>query len=66
VNTPTVEVSYDDGATWRLASVKRDRTGWKATVNHPAGAEFVSLRSSVTDADGNTQRQTITRAYALK
>ena len=36
------------------------------TVDHPAGAEFVSLRSSITDADGNTQRQTIIRAYALR
>ena len=27
--------------------------------------EFVSLRSTVTDAAGNTQHQTIIRAYAL-
>jgi subtilisin family serine protease len=66
VSKPVVEVSYDDGATWRPATVKRDRGGWRATVHHPAGAEFVSLRSSVTDPDGNSQRQTITRAYALE
>jgi subtilisin family serine protease len=65
VNTPVVEVSYDDGVTWQAAKVKRDRGEWKAVVDHPAGAEFVSLRSSVSDAAGNTQRQTITRAYAL-
>jgi hypothetical protein len=65
VNAPAVEVSYDDGATWRPAQVKRAGAGWKAVVDHPAGAEFVSLRSTITDAGGNAQRQTITRAYAL-
>jgi subtilisin family serine protease len=66
VNTPSVEVSYDDGLTWRPVWVKRAGTDWKAVVDHPAGAEFVSLRSSITDPAGNTQRQTITRAYALR
>lgn len=63
---PAVEVSYDDGATWRPALVRPDGADWRATVDHPAGAEFVSLRSRVTDADGNAQSQTITRAYALR
>jgi subtilisin family serine protease len=66
VNTPSVEVSYDDGTTWQPATVSRHRDEWKATVNHPQGAEFVSLRSSISDPDGNTQQQTIIRAYALK
>ena len=66
VNPPAIEVSYDDGTTWRPATVKRDRDQWKATVDHPAGAEFVSLRSSVSDSAGSSQRQTIIRAYALQ
>ncbi|HEX6360106.1 S8 family serine peptidase [Actinophytocola sp.] len=66
VNTPSVEVSYDDGATWQAASVSRHRGEWKATVDHPAGAGFVSLRSTITDPNGNAQRQTIIRAYELK
>jgi subtilisin family serine protease len=61
VDRLAIEVSYDDGATWQPAKVAHD----KATVNHPADAEFVSLRSTVSDRDGNTQRLTITRAYAL-
>ena len=65
VNSPSVEVSYDDGRTWQPAKVKRAGAEWKAIVDHPADAEFVSLRSTVTDPDGNTQRQTIIRAYAL-
>jgi subtilisin family serine protease len=66
VGTPVVEVSYDDGKTWRTVKVSRDDGRWKATVDHPAGAQFVSLRSSVADRDGGTQRQTVLRAYALK
>jgi subtilisin family serine protease len=65
VNTPSVEVSYDDGVTWQPATVNRHRGEWKATVQHPTGAEFVSLRSTITDPAGNTQHQTIIRAYAL-
>ena len=66
VSSLTVEVSYDDGQTWKPTTVKRHRGQWSVTVDHPATADFVSLRSSVADADGNTQRQTIIRAYALK
>jgi hypothetical protein len=65
VGTPAVDVSYDDGKTWARAKVTRDGDCWQATVDHPAGAQFVSLRSSITDADGHTAKQTIIRAYAL-
>lgn len=66
VHTPTVEVSYDDGRTWRATNVKRHHGKWTVTVNHPAGAEFVSLRGGVSDADGNSEKVTIIRAYALR
>jgi hypothetical protein len=66
VNTPTIEVSYDDGGTWQPTKVKRHRGQWTVTVDHPADADFVSLRSAVSDPDGNAQRLTIIRAYALK
>jgi len=46
--------------------VTRGHDQWKATVDHPAAAAFVSLRSSVSDRDGNNQQQTVIRAYALK
>ena len=66
VSTPAVEVSYDDGKTWQRVSVSRHHGQWKATVNHPRGAEFVSLRASVADRDGNSEQVTIIRAYALR
>ncbi|TDV52488.1 S8 family peptidase [Actinophytocola oryzae] len=66
VSTPVVEVSYDDGATWRPVRVTRDHDQWQATVDHPRGAAFVSLRASTGDQDGNSTKETIIRAYALK
>jgi hypothetical protein len=66
VHTPTVEVSYDDGRTWQATNVKRHQGKWTVTVNHPAAAEFVSLRGGVSDPDGNSAKVTIIRAYALK
>lgn len=66
VNAPAVEVSYDDGKAWKPAKTTRVGSQWVITVDHPRDARFVSLRSSVSDADGNAQRQTIIRAYALK
>jgi hypothetical protein len=55
----TVEVSFDDGVTWRRVRLK----GSVALVPHPAGSGFVSLRAGVTDSEGNTVKQTVIRAY---
>jgi subtilisin family serine protease len=57
----TVDVSYDEGQSWRHATV----SGGKVTVRHPGDAKSVSLRAFATDEDGNTVRQTIIRAYKL-
>jgi subtilisin family serine protease len=61
----TVDVSYDDGATWSKAALAAARGGWIAMVRHPREGAFVSLRASATDATGNTVRQTIIHAYRL-
>jgi hypothetical protein len=55
----TVEASFDDGATWRRVPV----VGGAMKIQHPRGNGFVSLRTSVTDSDGNTMSQTVVRAY---
>ncbi|OLF19102.1 S8 family peptidase [Actinophytocola xanthii] len=65
VDTPRLEVSYDDGKTWRPSRLSRERDHWVAEVNHPKDAEFVSLRSSVSDRNGTSLKQTILHAYAL-
>ncbi|SNT60394.1 S8 family peptidase [Actinacidiphila glaucinigra] len=55
-----VTVSYDDGRTWKPAKTA-DRK--RLELRHPARPGSVSLRVVLTDADGNTLKQTIHRAY---
>jgi subtilisin family serine protease len=59
VTALSVEASFDDGRTWRPVPVAGDT----ATINHPAGNRYVSLRAHATDAAGNTVTQTVVRAY---
>jgi hypothetical protein len=61
-----LEVSFDDGKTWRPAKVSPSGSGWKATVDHPAGAGYVSLRAAATDTTGDGVDQEVIRAYALR
>ncbi|MFC7534908.1 S8 family serine peptidase [Actinoplanes sp. GCM10030250] len=65
VRSVRVEVSYDDGKTWKNAAVSGKGDKRVATVQHPRGAGFVSLRTSAADTAGNTVTQTVIRAYAL-
>jgi len=62
----SVEISYDDGVTWKRAKLHRTPTGWTATVSHPSGALFASLRATAHDAHGNNFTTTITHAYHLR
>ena len=59
----SVQVSYDEGATWVEAPVIDNS---RVALDHPADATSVSLRAGATDAQGNTVDQTIIRAYKLK
>ncbi|MFG1912938.1 S8 family serine peptidase [Kribbella sp. NPDC048928] len=56
-----IEYSGDGGATWRQAPV----AGGKAIFPTPAG-KAVSLRSTATDAAGNSTTQTVLAAYTLR
>ncbi|MFI6133981.1 S8 family serine peptidase [Micromonospora sp. NPDC051141] len=62
----TVDVSYDGGKTWRKAPLKKQGGGWTATVVHPTGPGYVSLRASARDDAGNTVTQRIIQAYRLR
>ncbi|MET8909169.1 S8 family serine peptidase [Micromonospora sp. NPDC004551] len=62
----TVQVSYDDGATWQAAPVVGSGGRWTATVMHPADARHVSLRATATDSQGGQVEQTVIRAYLLR
>jgi hypothetical protein len=68
--TGTVEVSYDDGATWSApqnATANTDGT-FTTRITHPAYTDanrWVSLRVTARDADGSAVTQTNIRAYRL-
>jgi hypothetical protein len=63
--TLTVEVSYDDGASWQRVTLLPSASGKLAVLHHPRGPGYVSLRASAADAAGNTVDQTIIRAYRI-
>jgi hypothetical protein len=65
VTPPRVEVSYDDGATWLAAVVRRKGRRYEALLDHPSGARYASVRASTEDADGTVVEQTVIRAYAI-
>jgi subtilisin family serine protease len=66
LRTLNLQVSYDDGRTWRPVSVRGDGLHRTATVHHPHGDGFVSLKAVAEDSLGNKVEQTVIRAYALK
>jgi subtilisin family serine protease len=63
--TPEIQVSYDEGRTWK--SVRATKTGnrWSVTLQHPKDAKSVSLKAKTSDGNGSVD-QTIIRAYDLK
>ncbi|MFL4910102.1 hypothetical protein ACJ6WF_45060 [Streptomyces sp. MMS24-I2-30] len=63
-----VDVSYDDGKSWRPAAVKAAGDGsWSLVI--PAGGragDRATLRASAADGAGHQVRMTLTRAYGLR
>lgn len=59
-----LEVSTDDGTTWRAVPVVRTGKGWTALVTNPH-AGHVSLRATADDHSGAGVVQTITHAWAV-
>ncbi|MFF7211976.1 S8 family serine peptidase [Streptomyces sp. NPDC008238] len=66
IRTVTVEVSYDDGATWRRTTLRQSGGGWKAQLDAPSRARFASLRTTARDTKGNSVSQTLIRAFGVK
>jgi hypothetical protein len=60
-----VQVSGDEGKTWKAAAVVRSGAGYKAIFVTPKGGS-VSLKAHVVDAAGNTTDQTVIGAYPLR
>ncbi len=60
-----VEVSYDEGKTWRRVFVLGLGARYVALLVHPKKGNYVSLRAVARDYAGNTFEETVIRAYAL-
>jgi subtilisin family serine protease len=58
-----LDVSFDDGATWKAAEVFASDERRFALVAHPATPGFVSLRCQARDAAGNSVTHSMLRAY---
>jgi hypothetical protein len=59
--TPTLRVSYDDGATWKDVALHKKGTAWTGTVHNPSSGH-VSLRTAV----AGVVDQTVIRAYGVR
>jgi hypothetical protein len=67
VEGATLEVSYDDGATWQRVSLQPAGDGsWTGEVRIPRGADFGSLRATASDDAGNSVRQEVIRAFSVR
>jgi len=67
VGDPSMEVSWDDGATWAPARVHpaNGQSAPHADLTAPAGASFATIRAKVTASDGSSLTQTVTRAFGV-
>ncbi|WP_432171627.1 S8 family serine peptidase [Streptomyces sp. 1222.5] len=62
----SLEVSYDEGATWHQVPLKGAGTGRHGTLSVPREARTVSLRASAHDDRGGSVTQEIIRAVAVR
>ncbi|WP_081884049.1 S8 family serine peptidase [Micromonospora parva] len=66
VSSLRLEISYDDGATWRRQDLREKKGAWQASLNAPQRADFVSIRVTATQRNGGGVTQTVTRAFGLR
>ncbi|MGI5440810.1 hypothetical protein ACQEV4_26560 [Streptomyces shenzhenensis] len=66
LRTSTVQLSYDDGATWTTARLRHRGDGTvSVALNAPASAQYLSLGVHAADSRGNTVTQTVVRAAGI-
>ncbi|MEV6111523.1 S8 family serine peptidase [Streptomyces sp. NPDC052109] len=61
-----LEVSYDEGASWRAVPLKGAGASWRGALSVPRAATSVSLRASAHDDRGGSVTQEIIQAVAVK
>ncbi|MCX4530557.1 S8 family serine peptidase [Streptomyces sp. NBC_00841] len=69
INGSTLEVSFDDGATWTsvaLDGVRGKSAAWAGSVQVPDDARYISVRASAADDKGGSVKQEIIRAVGVR
>jgi hypothetical protein len=61
-----LEVSYDDGKSWRAVRLTGGKGDWQGSLTVPRDAGFVSLRALAEDDQGGSVSQEIIRAVGVK
>ncbi|MCX5098321.1 S8 family serine peptidase [Streptomyces sp. NBC_00053] len=65
----TLEVSFDDGATWTsvgLDGVRGKSAAWTGSVRVPDDTQYISVRASAADNKGGSVEQEIIRAVGVR
>ncbi|WP_406687668.1 S8 family peptidase [Rossellomorea vietnamensis] len=66
VKDAALEVSFNEGKSWKKVKLERDGDTFKAIINNPKNAKNVSLKASAWDDQGNKISQEIIKAYGLR
>ncbi|WP_417898005.1 S8 family serine peptidase [Bacillus haimaensis] len=66
VENATLEVSFNEGKTWKKVKLTREGDSFTTSIQNPKNAKFVSLRASAWDDEGNKITQEIIKAYGLR
>ncbi|MCR8847888.1 S8 family serine peptidase [Rossellomorea sp. SC111] len=66
VEGSALEVSFNEGKSWKKVKLDRDGDTFKAVINNPKNAKSVSLKASAWDDEGNKISQEIVKAYGLR
>ncbi|UOE53655.1 S8 family serine peptidase [Bacillus sp. CMF12] len=66
VEGATLEVSFDEGISWKKVKLTQSGDNFEATIENPINAKSVSLKASAWDDEGNKITQEIIKAYGLK
>ncbi|GEC08090.1 hypothetical protein SSP24_57450 [Streptomyces spinoverrucosus] len=66
IRQATLEVSYDDGQSWRPVRLTGEAGSWRGVLSVPRDASYVSLRASARDDRGGSVIQTITGAIGVR
>ena len=66
VEGAALEVSFNEGKSWKKVKFDRDGDTFKAVINNPKNAKNVSLKASAWDDEGNEISQEIIKAYGLR